>query len=62
MSTVNEGFPPSGVLTRAAELPFSLDRLKAQARDAPLEPGVYIMRDGEGAIIYVGKARILRKV
>jgi excinuclease ABC subunit C len=30
------------------------------AREAPREPGVYIMRDGEGAIIYVGKARILR--
>ncbi|MDR2746277.1 MAG: excinuclease ABC subunit UvrC [Treponema sp.] len=60
MSTVNEGFSPSAALTKTAELPFSLDRLKAQARDAPLEPGVYIMRDGDGAVIYVGKARVLR--
>ncbi|MDR2027999.1 MAG: excinuclease ABC subunit UvrC [Treponema sp.] len=34
--------------------------LKTAARDAPLEPGVYIMRDEESRIIYVGKARVLR--
>ncbi|GHT77933.1 UvrABC system protein C [Spirochaetia bacterium] len=34
--------------------------LKAMVRDAPHEPGVYIMRDGENRIIYVGKARVLR--
>ncbi|MDR1307224.1 MAG: excinuclease ABC subunit UvrC [Treponema sp.] len=34
--------------------------LKKIARDAPQEPGVYIMRDGTNRIIYVGKARILR--
>jgi excinuclease ABC subunit C len=34
--------------------------LKAFARSAPSEPGVYIMRDGENRIIYVGKARILK--
>jgi excinuclease ABC subunit C len=34
--------------------------LKATVRDAPMEPGVYIMRDGEGRIIYVGKARLLK--
>jgi excinuclease ABC subunit C len=34
--------------------------LKKTAREAPREPGVYIMRDGENRIIYVGKARILR--
>jgi excinuclease ABC subunit C len=34
--------------------------LKTFAHDAPLEPGVYIMRDEENRIIYVGKARILR--
>ncbi|GHV82237.1 UvrABC system protein C [Spirochaetia bacterium] len=34
--------------------------LKAVVRDAPHEPGVYIMRDGENRIIYVGKARVLR--
>jgi excinuclease ABC subunit C len=34
--------------------------LKAAAREAPREPGVYIMRDKEGRIIYVGKARLLK--
>jgi excinuclease ABC subunit C len=34
--------------------------LKAAARDAPAEPGVYIWRDEENRIIYVGKARVLK--
>ncbi|MDR2134477.1 MAG: excinuclease ABC subunit UvrC, partial [Treponema sp.] len=36
------------------------DNLKAAAAEAPKEPGVYIMRDEEGRIIYVGKARVLK--
>jgi excinuclease ABC subunit C len=36
------------------------DALRAVAHEAPAEPGVYIMRDGENRIIYVGKARVLR--
>lgn len=35
-------------------------RFRALARQAPLEPGVYLMRDAEGTIIYVGKAKVLR--
>ncbi|MDR1105238.1 MAG: excinuclease ABC subunit UvrC [Treponema sp.] len=34
--------------------------LKKTAREAPAEAGVYIMRNGEDRIIYVGKARNLR--
>jgi len=34
--------------------------LRVFAREAPLEPGVYIWRDYESRIIYVGKARNLR--
>ncbi|MDR2485323.1 MAG: excinuclease ABC subunit UvrC [Treponema sp.] len=34
--------------------------LKATARGAPLEPGVYLWRDDENRIIYVGKAKALR--
>jgi len=37
-----------------------LESLKAAALDAPTEPGVYIMKDCEGQIIYVGKAKSLR--
>jgi len=35
-------------------------KLKAAALDAPTEPGVYIMKDAEGEIIYVGKAKSLK--
>ena len=34
--------------------------LKAAALDAPTEPGVYIMKDSGGQIIYVGKAKSLK--
>jgi len=36
------------------------ERLQAQVRALPNRPGVYIMRDGEGEVIYVGKAANLR--
>jgi excinuclease ABC subunit C len=36
------------------------EKLKAAALDAPTGPGVYIMRDGEGQIIYIGKAKSLK--
>jgi excinuclease ABC subunit C len=35
-------------------------KLKDQVREAPCEAGVYIMKDAEGRIIYVGKAKALR--
>ncbi len=35
--------------------------LKAKLRDVPHQPGVYLMKDRLGSIIYVGKARDLRK-
>ena len=34
--------------------------LREKARQLPAEPGVYLMRDGAGEIIYVGKAKALR--
>ncbi|UCH86442.1 MAG: excinuclease ABC subunit UvrC [Dehalococcoidia bacterium] len=36
------------------------ERLQAQLAAVPSRPGVYIMRDGEGEVIYVGKAANLR--
>ena len=30
------------------------------ARAAPSDPGVYLMRDGAGTILYIGKAKVLR--
>ena len=38
----------------------NIESLKAAALDAPKEPGVYIMRDSDGQIIYVGKAKSLK--
>ena len=37
------------------------NNLKAKVRDLPNKPGVYLMRDQLGRVIYVGKARSLRK-
>jgi excinuclease ABC subunit C len=34
--------------------------VEQRAKEAPEEPGVYIMRDSKGKVIYVGKARNLR--
>jgi excinuclease ABC subunit C len=37
-----------------------LEGLKASAHDAPRLPGVYLWKDQEGQIIYIGKAKSLR--
>jgi len=37
-----------------------LEKLKKAALDTPSEPGVYIMKDCDGQIIYVGKAKSLK--
>ncbi len=34
--------------------------MEAKARQLPAEPGVYLFKDGEGRILYVGKATALR--
>jgi excinuclease ABC subunit C len=34
--------------------------LRARLRLVPAQPGVYLMRDGQGRILYVGKANVLR--
>jgi len=36
------------------------NELRSAALDAPAEPGVYIMKNAEGEIIYVGKAKSLK--
>ncbi len=37
-----------------------LTELKAKANRLPLTPGVYIMKDKNGVIIYIGKAKALK--
>ena len=42
------------------ELQEKLDRIKRQLADVPASPGVYLWKDAEGQVIYVGKAKQLR--
>ena len=37
-----------------------IDRLRDEAGELPDRPGVYLFRDGEGDVLYVGKAKSLR--
>lgn len=39
---------------------MTFEELKDKARTLPMEPGVYLMQDKTGTIIYVGKAKKLR--
>lgn len=39
---------------------MTLEQLKQKAHSLPLLPGVYLMQDKEGGILYVGKAKNLR--
>ena len=36
------------------------DELREKANDLPLQPGVYLMMDKTGQVIYVGKAKKLK--
>ncbi len=38
----------------------TLTRIKEKVKTLPLEPGVYIMLDDDGGVIYVGKAKLLK--
>ena len=37
-----------------------MEALKKRLKKVPLQPGVYLFKDVEGQVIYVGKARSLR--
>ncbi len=39
---------------------MNLAELKEKANALPLKPGVYLMLDGTGRVIYVGKAKALK--
>ena len=36
------------------------ERLREKAAGLPLTPGVYIMRDNAGKVIYIGKSRAIK--
>ena len=37
-----------------------IERLREKANSLPRSPGVYIMKDAEGRVIYVGKSKKLK--
>ena len=39
---------------------MSLVGLKEKLETLPVRPGVYLFKDAEGNVLYVGKARVLR--
>ena len=39
---------------------FGFQRAAAKVREFPQTPGVYLMKDAAGRVIYVGKAKNLR--
>ncbi|MBA2644822.1 MAG: excinuclease ABC subunit UvrC [Solirubrobacterales bacterium] len=45
----------------ATSAPNTVDRLTEQRRSLPDEPGVYLFRDARGRVVYVGKAKSIRK-
>ena len=49
-----------GLYLRYSEVPVN-DLIKKKLGDLPHRPGVYLMKDRFGTVIYVGKARDLRK-
>ena len=40
--------------------PDRIERLRTRISQFPKNPGVYLMRDGKGRVLYVGKAKDLR--
>lgn len=47
-------------MSNAQPLLQDRSRLKARLKEVPVEPGCYLMRDGEDRILYIGKAKVLR--
>jgi hypothetical protein len=63
MGTKNRGEPffvLGGPWTKDEESEMNLAELKEKANALPLKPGVYLMLDGTGRVIYVGKAKALK--
>lgn len=46
---------------RSLSVPSPFAALRVSVANLPLTPGVYLMKDGAGTILYIGKAKSLRK-
>src|SRR5262245_59347742 len=61
MAEVERDKNPAESSTTAAEsLPAGFARAAAKVREFPQTPGVYLMKNAAGVVIYVGKASNLR--
>ncbi len=47
-------------MSKILPLLSNTDTLETRLKELPSEPGVYLMRDGEGDILYIGKSKKLR--
>ena len=56
---VNEQVDPAGVVG-SADNEFGFRRAAEKVRQFPTTPGIYLMKDHAGRVIYVGKAKNLR--
>ena len=54
------GDPADTGVTAETEFPGGFDSALAKVRAFPTSPGVYLMKDAAGRVIYVGKAKNLR--
>lgn len=60
MSGVSSGADPESVSRSIRTMSERTSTLESKLRTLPTQPGVYLMKDAEGTIIYVGKAKSLR--
>ena len=51
----------TSTLNRILNQPESIKELRKKVLTLPYDPGVYMMKNKEGKIIYIGKAKNLRK-
>ena len=61
LSYIADKTPTIGELEQARLERENFEKMKAKAHSLPLNPGVYMMHGEDGTIIYVGKAKSLRK-
>ncbi len=58
---MSDGQHPDAAATPAREAPLGGEVVRAELPRLPQRPGVYRMLDGRGGVLYVGKAKNLRK-
>ena len=55
------GGPPYSSRTMAGSDDKRRESIAEQRRRLPDQPGVYMLSDGDGRVVYVGKSRSIRK-